>query len=169
MNADKLKLHLPLSLMADWYLCCLTFANIPWWRHQMETFSALLALCAGNSPVLGEFPAQRPVTRSFDVIFDLRPNKRLSIQSWGWWFETLSCSLWRHCNAWLSHWLGGVHRHFKSMGARCEIAARWMPKNLTGEKSTLVQVMAWCRQATCHYLSQCWPSFMASYGVTSLQ
>ena len=42
----------------------------------METFSALLALCAGNSPVTGEFPAQRPVTRSFDVFFDLRQNKR---------------------------------------------------------------------------------------------
>ena len=40
---------------------------ISWWRHQMETFSALLAICAGNSPVHGEFPAQRPVTRSFDV------------------------------------------------------------------------------------------------------
>ena len=38
----------------------------------------------------GEFPTQRPVTRSFDVYFDLRPNKRLSKQSWGWWFETLS-------------------------------------------------------------------------------
>ena len=38
----------------------------------METFSALLAICAGNSPVPGEFPAQRPVTRSFDVFFDLR-------------------------------------------------------------------------------------------------
>ena len=47
----------------------------------METFSALLAICAGNSPVPGEFPAQRPVTRSFDVYFDLRPNKRLSKQS----------------------------------------------------------------------------------------
>ena len=43
-----------------------------WWRHQMETFSALLAICAGNSPVPGEFLAQRPVTRSFDVFFDLR-------------------------------------------------------------------------------------------------
>ena len=52
-----------------------------WWRHQMETFSALLAICAGNSPVPGEFPAQRPVTQSFDVFFDLRPNKRLSKQS----------------------------------------------------------------------------------------
>ena len=59
-----------------------------WWRHQMETFSALLAICAGNSPVPGEFPTQRPVTRSFDVYFDLRPNKWLSKQSWGWWFET---------------------------------------------------------------------------------
>ena len=60
-----------------------------WWRHQMETFSALLAICAGNSPVPGEFPTQRPVTRSFDVFFDLRLNTRLSKQSWGWWFETL--------------------------------------------------------------------------------
>ena len=56
----------------------------------METFSALLAICAGSSPVPGEFPAQRPVTRNFDVFFDLRLNKRLSKQSWGWWFETLS-------------------------------------------------------------------------------
>ena len=69
-----------------------------WWRHQIETFSALLALCAGNSPVSGEFPAQRPVTRSFDVFFDLGLNKRLSKQSKRWWFETPSCSLWRHRN-----------------------------------------------------------------------
>ena len=69
-----------------------------WRRHQMETFSALLAICAGNSPVPGEVPAQRPVTRSFDVFFDLRPNKRLSKQWWGWWFKTPSCPLWRHCN-----------------------------------------------------------------------
>ena len=69
-----------------------------WWRHQMEAFSALLAICAGNSSVTGEFPSQRPVTRSFDVFFDLRLNKQLSKQSWGWWFETPSRSLWRHCN-----------------------------------------------------------------------
>ena len=72
---------------------------IPWWRHQMETFSALLAICAGNSPVTGEFPAQRPVTQSFDAFFYLLPNKRPSKQWWGWWFETSSCPLWRHCNA----------------------------------------------------------------------
>ena len=58
-----------------------------WWRHQMEPFSALLAICAGNSPVPGEFPAQRPVTRSFDVLFDLRLIKRLPKQSWGWWLR----------------------------------------------------------------------------------
>ena len=46
----------------------------------------------------GEFPAQRPVTRSFDVFFDLRLDGRLSKQSWGWWFETQSCPIWRQCN-----------------------------------------------------------------------
>ena len=64
----------------------------------MGTFSALLALCAGNSPVADEFPSQRPMTRRFDVFFDLRLNKRLSKRSWGWWFETPSRLLWPHCN-----------------------------------------------------------------------
>ena len=77
-----------------------------WWRHQMETFSAFLALCAGNSPVTGEFPSQRPVTRSFHVFFDLRLNKRLSKQSWGWWFEMPLRSLWRHCNGKACPWKG---------------------------------------------------------------
>ena len=71
----------------------------------METFSALLAICAENSPVSGELPSQRPVTRSFDVFFDLRLNKRLSKLSWGWWFETLPCPLWRHNNPCLGWWL----------------------------------------------------------------
>ena len=43
-------------------------------------------------------PCTRPVTRSFDVFFDLRLNKRLSKQSWSWWFETPTRPLWRHCN-----------------------------------------------------------------------
>ena len=64
----------------------LLFSKDSWWRHQMETFTTLLAFCAGDSPVAGEFPPQRPVTRSFDVFFDLRLNKRLSKQLWGWWF-----------------------------------------------------------------------------------
>ena len=60
--------------------------DITWWHHQMETFSMLLAFCAENSPIAGEFPSQRLVTQSFEVFFDLCLNKRLSKQSWGWWF-----------------------------------------------------------------------------------
>ena len=60
-------------------------------------FRATGPLC-GEFTGTGEFPAQRPVTRSFDVFFDLRPNKRLSKQPWGWWFETPSWSLWRQRN-----------------------------------------------------------------------
>ena len=56
------------------------------------------SVCAGNSPVSGEFPVQRPVTRSFDVFFDLHLIKLLSKHSLGWWFQTLSCQLWRHRN-----------------------------------------------------------------------
>ena len=47
----------PRDLLASW--------ELTWWRHQMETFSALLGICAGNSPATGDFPTQRPVTRSF--------------------------------------------------------------------------------------------------------
>ena len=64
------------------------------WKH-----SALLDLCVENSPVTGEFPLQRPVVRSFAVFLDLCLNKLLSKQSWAWWFETPSRSLWRHWNA----------------------------------------------------------------------
>ena len=106
--------------MYNWYLSCFTYivhvflycsyitdiAHLSWvlsmcftwWRHQMVTFSALLAICAGNSPVTGEFPTQRPVTRCFDVYFDLHPNRRLSKQSSDWWFETPSRPLWCHSN-----------------------------------------------------------------------
>ena len=51
----------------------------------------------------------------------------------------------------------------------CEIALTWKPQDLTDDKSTLVQVMAWCRQATSQYLSQCWPSSLWPYGVTKPQ
>ena len=72
--------------------------NPSWWRHQMEKNSALLAFCAGNSPVTGEFSAQRPVTRSFDVFVDLRLNQQLNKQWRRLGFETPARSLWRHCN-----------------------------------------------------------------------
>ena len=66
-----------------------------WWRHQMETFFALLDLCG---PVTGESHSQRPLTQSFDASFDLRLHKRLSKQSRRRWFETPSPSLWRNRN-----------------------------------------------------------------------
>ena len=74
---------------------------IPGWfmTSSMEAFSALFGPLCGEFPVTGEFTSQRPVTRSFDVFFVLRLNKRLNKQSWGWWFGTPWCSLlWRHCN-----------------------------------------------------------------------
>ena len=64
------------------------------WKH----FPRYWPFVRGNSPETGEFPTQRPVTRSFDGFVDLRLNKRLSKQWWGWWFETLSRPLWRHPN-----------------------------------------------------------------------
>ena len=89
----------------------------PWWRHhQMETFSASQALCAGNSPVIGEFPSQRPVTRGFDVFLDLRLNKWLSRHSRRRWFETPSRSPWRRCNVSVNITLG--HPWCASTGLR---------------------------------------------------
>ena len=82
----------------QWSYHSLVLSHWSWCHHQMETFSALLALCAGNSLVTSVFPSQRPVMWSFDIFFDLHLNKRLSKQSWGWWFEMPSRSLWHHCN-----------------------------------------------------------------------
>ena len=74
------------------------FFEITWWRHKMETFSALLDLCEGNSPVTGGSPSQKPETRSFDVFVDLRLNKRLTKQSIHRWYGTPSRPSWRHYN-----------------------------------------------------------------------
>ena len=71
------------------------------WKH----FPRYWPFVRGIHRVPGEFPAQRPVTRSIDAFFDLQPNKRLSKQWWGWWFETPSCTLWRHRNVILVFWL----------------------------------------------------------------
>ena len=98
MKSYKMKLYRNGPQLVSYQLETLMLGQVTWWRHQMETFSALLAICAGNSPVPGEFPAQRPVTRGFDIFFDLRLNKRLSKQSWGWWFETQPGPLCHHSN-----------------------------------------------------------------------
>ena len=69
-------------------------------QHMMTSLNGnifrVTDLLCGEFTGPGEFPSQRPVTRSFDVFFDMRLNQRLSKQWWGWWFETLSRSLWRH-------------------------------------------------------------------------
>ena len=85
---------LVISFTFSWWM----YRGFSCWRHQMETFSAWLALCEGNSPVTGEFPSQKPVTQSFDVFSDLRPNRRLSKQSRRRWFETPSRQIYCHCN-----------------------------------------------------------------------
>ena len=105
-----------------------------WWCHQMEFFSALLALCGGHTLVTSEFPSQRPVTRNFDIFFDLRPNKRLSKESWGWRFGAPSHWLWRYCNVnWSADLYGsGLFPEMKfiyGMGAQFSIAvAQWRHK-----------------------------------------
>ena len=75
---------------------CIFHDDVIKWKH----FHFTGHLC-GELTNPGEFLAQRPVTRNFDVVFDLRLNKRLSKQWWGWWFETQSNPLWRQCNAWM--------------------------------------------------------------------
>ena len=123
-----------------------------WWRHQMETFSALLAICAGNSSVPGEFPAQRPVTRNFDVFFDLRLNKRLSKQPRGWWFETPSWSLWRQCNG--SAWWFFVSVEMKNL--------HWKMFVHSILSQHCFRQWPGAEHATSNYLDKCWLSIWPS-------
>ena len=72
--------------------------TLTWWRHHMETFSALLAICAGNSPVPCEFhKGQWRGALMFSLVCGWI-NGWVNNCEWGWWFETLSHPLWRHCN-----------------------------------------------------------------------
>ena len=83
-SVSNLAVHASLKLQSHSH----HFINKIMMTSSMETFSALLAICV----------AQRPVTRTFGVFFDLRLNKRLSKQWWDCWFYTPSSPLWRHCN-----------------------------------------------------------------------
>ena len=69
---------------------------------------------------------------------------------------------------WFHKWFFKLNLQIDVLGTSCEIGHRWMPQNHI-YKSALIQVMAWCHQTTSHYLSQCWPRFMSSYGVTRPQ
>ena len=85
------------NLLGDWLLAdeiyCPRHDDVIKWKH----FRVTDPLC-GEFTGPGAFPIQRPVTRSFDIFFDLRLSERLSKQSSGWWFETPPRPLWRHCN-----------------------------------------------------------------------
>ena len=117
----------------------------------MGTFSVLLALCAGNSPVTGEFSSQRSVTQSFDVYFDLRQNTKLDKQSRRRWFETPSRSLWRNYND-LNNWglmVNIMHTEiFKCIVLKemlvffINISAKFVLNDPIDNKSTMVQVKA---------------------------
>ena len=54
----------------------------------------------------------------------------------------------------------------RSLCFHCQIALRWMPMNFTNKRSSLVQVMAWCRQATSHYVNQYWPRSPTPFGIS---
>ena len=110
-----------------------------WWRHQMGPFSALLILYEGYTPVTGEIPSQRPVTRSFDVYFDLRPNKRVSKHSSRRWFETPSRSLWRRCNVFMVMPFLGVSRNSAS-----QVAVNVPNQMLTDLPRSAGAVHLWC-------------------------
>ena len=129
------------------------------WRPVYETF--MMTPSNGNifrvtGPLCreftgpGEFPTQRPATRSFDgFFFYLRLNKRLSKQLWGWWFETPPWSLWRQCN--VLEFIGGQTR---------------VAKLLHAVYSAFCLLTALCRQVLGHQQTQWWQNVVIwMYGV----
>ena len=73
--------------------------SLMWNKFMMTSSNGNIFRVTGH--LCGKFPTQRPVTRSFEVFFDLRSTELLSKQSWGWWLETLSSPLWRHRNVYI--------------------------------------------------------------------
>ena len=95
------------------------------WKH----FSRYWPFVRGIHRSLVNSPL--PVTRSFDVFFDLRLNKRLSKQSWGWWFETQSLSLWRHCNATDNVCVRSIARWHTILSIFCTLSSTLIPRVCT--------------------------------------
>ena len=106
-------------------------------------FSALLAFFAGHTPVTGEFTSQRPVTRNFDIFFDLRPNKRLRKEPWGQRFGAPSRSLWRYCN---KNWSTETNPKWSSYMVWAPYFQSMWPIDVIWRHTplwTLVQVIIW--------------------------
>ena len=124
---------------------------LSWWRHQMETFSALLTLCEGNPTVTGGFQSQRTVARSFDVFFDLRLNKWLSKQSRRRWFKSsLWCViLWRLLKIDIISFLNENYFIIKVHGIL-------FFGFLLSERQHGLRSRFGVKQATRHNLDQCW-------------
>ena len=127
-----------------------------WWRHQMEHFPRYLYFVRGN-PRGGRrwiSPSQRPVTRSFEVFLDLLLNKQLGKQSIRRWFETPSCSLWRHCkDTFLSLFQFG----YKRLVAYNNLIQMWAHNEISYSCCTQLSIMpmlaVYDREVrTCHYI-----------------
>ena len=101
-KANATYISLPSFMLADSACHSEIHDDVIKWKHFPRCWPFVRGIHRStvNSP-------QRPVTRRFDVFFDLRLSKRLSKQSWGWWFETLPRPLWHHSNVTYlkPHWL----------------------------------------------------------------
>ena len=124
-NSFQIELYLPSTVLFKVFQSSRELWNLPSQAFMKTSSNGTIFRITGplcgefTSP--GEFPAQRPVTQSFDVFFDLRLNNRLSKQTWDWWFETPPWSLWRHCNGYLVNFMSMVDiasTHFHKLGPR---------------------------------------------------
>ena len=123
-----------------WY--CTISQNLPFWKTRIHLFSRVNAMVADDLATQGA-----------------RASAVMALTHW---------SL-GDLNGSLDEVIFKLILLIDKIGFPCEIALRWMLLYFTDDKSILIQVMAWWRQATSHYLSQCWPSFMLPYGVTRPQ
>ena len=138
-------------------------------------------LCEGNPPVTGGIPSQRAsnkenisiLWRHNGTVFiynDVQPmqheNTRHSMWQWTFFMKFGISTHWPLWDA------AVIFEHTLQIDIMCnfwEIALIWPTKFIDEKKPILVQVMAWCRQATYNYLNQCWLRPMSPYGVTGPQ
>ena len=175
----------------------LTVNSMAWWCYAIEMIAKLLPLCEGHSglvfcegnpPVTSGFPSQSASNMELWCFFVDSPNRLLEKDSKLQWSETWWCL----CDFTVMGWGNSSFVLFNSLAPGkfelnfrhvifkpilvidgwdipCEIALLWMSLDITDDQSSLVLVMAWCRQATSHYLSQCWPRSLSPFGVTRPQ
>ena len=147
-------------MMSSWWVMELWSCISPVWHvHWLDMVTSsngnifrVTGHMCGEFTGPGEFPAQRPVTRSFDVFSDLRLNTPLSKQSWGWWFETPSRPLWRHCNEWNYRLGNKMNEQSTGLGSRtaCPRTSNWINHNYVRSIPTAQhRVNEWLRLMAC--------------------